>query len=1000
MKNVVRIYLILSCLVISLFSISMQAQTNNIDVKIQYLSSDDLTWGVFMKSSSGFEQDSRDAILVTGQVTLFMRNNGQDDLLNIKSENGRWSSNYIVAEGPVEAPDLTYFSVYLPNSANITLENEEEILLFTFQSSSCPDTIGLIDNNKDAFAISPNSLRTNPGIDLSLLNIKTGIFHNWNSNYAPYAASCRDCDQDGIVDALEDTNGDGMFTPNVDASDLCDNENELDTPPSQATQRACITVNDVSFTSPSECGEADGSITVDAVHEFGNPLQYSLDGGRVWVNSSTISNLEAGVIYRLELRDFLGLCFESYGNIELEHPECNTDPCITDPFSVTDYPDQNICAGGGVTLNVAGGEVYDWSPALGLSATNTANPTANPTTTTTYTVTVTNGDGCTATDDITINVSENPTANAGSDVSICAGSNTTLNASGGSTYQWSPTTGLSNSSIANPIVNPTTTTTYTVTVSNANGCTATDNVTINVPESVIANAGSDVFICAGSNTILNASGGSTYQWSPTTGLSNLSIANPIANPTNTTTYTVTVSNANGCTATDNITVNVPESVIANAGSDATICAGSSTTLNATGGNNYQWSPATGLSNPSIANPIANPTSTTTYSVTVSNADGCNSVDQVVVGIAASLTINAGADMMICPDEATPLNVSGGSSYQWSPAEGLSSTTVANPTVTISTAATYCVTVTDANGCSGSDCIAIQIDTGCELDEEDDGEGTGNTVNNCIDGPIVLACQDKVICPTGETQLVVNGGIRWEWTPATGLDNPFSPIPIASPSVTTTYTVTGWDENDCFATEEVLVTVDPNRSCDATPPPCFGDLIPEEKMCIGPTENSVDICLAFSEEDQTKYTISVDGNVPTVVHGCSFEALISYQYNVLPNQIDNYKIKSWQINDTYYSGVFNTIEELATWMQSTDPTGNWKMVQSISSITGGNTASIYDALIITQQSTTMEIGLLPNMTQVPTGTLIQVDMTGKDSEILTVVEVATSCTEEILIERCN
>ncbi len=827
----------------------MQAQTNSIDIKLQYLDSDNLTWGVFMKPSAGFEQANSDALILSGQVTIFMRNNGQDDLLNIQSENGRWSSNPVVSAGPIEAPDLTYFSVGLASSGrNPILENGKETLLFTFQSSSCPDTIGLIDNNKDAFASFPNSMGINAGIDLNLYHTKTNEFFTWNSNYAPYAASCQDCDQDGIVDALEDTNGDGMYTPNVDASDLCDNENELNTPPPQSAQRACITINDVSFTSPSECGKADGSITIDAVHEFGNPLQYSLDGGRIWVNSSTIGNLEAGVIYRLELRDFLGLCFESYGNIELEHPECNTDPCVSNPFSINNYPDQNICAGGSVPLNVAGGVSYSWAPALGLSATNIANPSANPTTTTTYTVTVTNADGCTASDDITINVSENPIANAGSDASICAGSSTTLNASGGSTYQWSP--------------------------------------------------------------------------------------------------------------------------------------------------------AAGLSNPSIANPIANPSATTTYTVVVANANGCSSSDQVVVSIAASLTVSAGDDMMICPDETTPLSASGGSTYLWSPAQGLSSTTVANPTVTISEAATYCVTVTDANGCSGSDCISIQIDTGCELDEEGEGEGTGSTINNCTDGPIVLACQDKIICPTGQTQLVVNGGIRWEWTPAIGLDNPFSAIPIASPSVTTTYTVTGWDENDCFATEEVVVTVDPNKPCDSTPPPCIEDLIPEETMCIGPDDNLVDVCLAFSEEDLTKYTISVGGNVPSVVHGCDFEMLIGYQYSVLPNQTDNYKIKSWQINDTYYSGMFNSVEELVTWMQSIDPTGNWSLAPSMSSIIGGNTANTYHTLVLTQQSTTMEIGLSPNMTQTPTGTLVQVDMTGKDSEILTVVEVTTGCIDEILIERCN
>ena len=922
MKNAVQFYTILSCLLLSFFSIAVQAQTNSIELKLQYMSSDDNTWGVYARPILDFGEPVN-AIMGSGQITLLLRKGDAEKINNITNITGRWAQNAAI-EGPVEAPNIDYLSFRLLSGDWNQMESQKEQLIFTFQAEECLDTLGLIEAT-DPFFSFPNSLSVNVGNNLDLL-ITSNLerISNISGIYSPAAHSCQDCDEDGIVDALEDTNGDGIYTPGVDASDLCDNENdnELNTPPAQAAERACITINDVSFMDPSACDKADGSVTIDAVHEFGNPLQYSLDGGRVWVNSSTIGNLEAGVIYRLELRDFLGLCFESYGDFELNLPEC--DPCVINPFSITNYPDQTICTGGSTQLNVSGGTSYSWSPALGLSATNIATPTANPTTTTTYTVIVTNANGCTATDDITINISDNPTANAGADASICAGSSTTLNASGGSTYQWSPTAGLSNPSIANPVANPTTATTYTVTVTNANGCTATDGVVINI--------------------------------------------------------------------SDNLTVN--------AGNDASICAGSSTTLNASGGSTYQWSLASGLSNPSIANPIANPSTTTTYTVTVTDANGCTGEDQVVVSIAAGLTINAGDDMMVCPDETTPLSVSGGSTYLWSPAEGLSSTSIANPTVTISEAATYCVTVTDANGCSGSDCISIQIDTGCEFDEDDEEEGTGNTINNCADGPVVLACQDKIICPTGETQLVVNGGIRWEWTPATGLDDPFSPIPIASPSVTTTYTVTGWDENDCFATEEVLVTVDPNKSCDATPPPCIEGLIPEERMCIGPDENLVDVCLPFSEEDLTKYTISVGGDVPTVLHGCDFEMLIAYPYNILPNQTDNYKIKSWQINDTFYSGLFNSIEELVTWMQGIDPTGNWILAPTMSSIVGGNAANIYHTLILTQQSTTMEIGLSPNMTQTPTGTLVQVDMTGKDSEILTVVEVSTSCVDELLIERCN
>ena len=138
-----------------------------------------------------------------------------------------------------------------------------------------------------------------------------------------------------------------------------------------------------------------------------------------------------------------------------------------------------------------------------------------------------------------VTVNALPAANAGADVSICTGSSTTLSASGGTSYTWSPTTGLGNPNIANPVASPTTTATYTVTVTDGNGCTDSDPVLVTV-NSATANAGTDVSICSGSSTTLSASGGVSYAWSPATGLSNPNITNPVASPTTTTIYTLTV----------------------------------------------------------------------------------------------------------------------------------------------------------------------------------------------------------------------------------------------------------------------------------------------------------------------------------------------------------------------------------------------------------------------------------------------------------------------------
>jgi hypothetical protein len=367
-----------------------------------------------------------------------------------------------------------------------------------------------------------------------------------------------------------------------------------------------------------------------------------------------------------------------------------------------------ICNGGNTTLNASGGTSYSWSPATGLSSTTVSNPTANPTSTTVYTVTVSNASNCSATDNVTVTVNSNPTADAGSDVAICSGGSTTLNASGGTSYSWDPATGLSSTTVSNPTANPTSTTVYTVTVTNASNCSATDNVTVTVNSNPTAEAGSDVAICSGANTQLSASGGTSYSWSPATGLSATNIYNPTANPTSTTVYTVTVSNTNNCSATDNVTVTVNSNPTAEAGSDVAICNGGNTTLNASGGTSYSWSPATGLSLTTVSNPTANPTSTTVYTVTVTNANNCSASDNVTVTVNSNPTAEAGSNQNIYSGQSTTLNASGGVSYSWSPATGLSSTTISNPTASPTVTTIYSVTVADANGCSATDNVTVTV----------------------------------------------------------------------------------------------------------------------------------------------------------------------------------------------------------------------------------------------------------------------------------------------------
>ncbi len=305
----------------------------------------------------------------------------------------------------------------------------------------------------------------------------------------------------------------------------------------------------------------------------------------------------------------------------------------------------------------------------------------------------------------------NVSANAGTDVSICNGGNTTLGASGGTSYAWSPTAGLSNPSIATPVASPTTTTNYTVTVTNSLGCTATDVVVVTVNPLPTANAGNDATICAGTPLNLSASGGISYTWSPAGSLSNPNISNPVATPTSNITYTVTVEDANTCTASDIVSVTVNSLPNANAGPDVGICIGNPTLLNASGGIAYSWLPTSGLSNPNVANPIASPTTTTIYTVTVTNSVSCSATNDVQVTVYQLPNVTANSSSLItCPGGIVALSATGAIIYSWSPTSGLSAPNNANTNATVNTSTTYTVSGTDGNGCSNTASVAVATHT--------------------------------------------------------------------------------------------------------------------------------------------------------------------------------------------------------------------------------------------------------------------------------------------------
>ncbi len=368
--------------------------------------------------------------------------------------------------------------------------------------------------------------------------------------------------------------------------------------------------------------------------------------------------------------------------------------CSCCSLEVTLQPqDQLVCSGDSITLFIQAisdsAVNYQWflngNIITGaVDSFYTVNP-VTPADTGEYTCIISNTCGTDTSDMAELNI-DIPTANAGSNVSICSGDNTTLTATGGTTYEWNTT-----ETTQAITVNPTITSTYTVTVTNATGCTDTDDVIVSVNPALVANAGTDQTICAGFTATLTATGGMLYTWSTSGTTQTITV-----NPTTSSTYTVTISNATGsCTATDDVFVIVNPAPAIDAGTDETVCDGENKTLTATGGVTYEWN--TTETTQSIT---VNPTAATTYTVTGTGNNGCSDTDEVTLTVNTEPSdISLGTDTCIRQGGQMILDAGPGIyTYSWQ--DGNS-----GQTYTVSIAGDYWVNV--SNGCGTvSDTIAI------------------------------------------------------------------------------------------------------------------------------------------------------------------------------------------------------------------------------------------------------------------------------------------------------
>lgn len=214
-----------------------------------------------------------------------------------------------------------------------------------------------------------------------------------------------------------------------------------------------------------------------------------------------------------------------------------------------------------------------------------------------------------------------------------------------------------------------------------------------------------------------------------------------------------------------------------------ICTKDSAQLNAFGGITYQWSPASGISNTNIANPKVSPAVTTNYKVVINTAEGCIDSAFIKVVVNSLPTITKTNNTSICITGSIQLFASGGNTYVWTPANTLNNPLVANPIASPIFNTTYNVLVTDINNCSKTDSIKISIDT-----------------------PLVKTIADTATCKGTPIQLSSTGAVSYTWSPVAGLSSASTGNPIATPTDTTQYIVTGTNANGCTAKDTVMVYI--------------------------------------------------------------------------------------------------------------------------------------------------------------------------------------------------
>ncbi|NBW36475.1 MAG: hypothetical protein EBR30_15940, partial [Cytophagia bacterium] len=462
--------------------------------------------------------------------------------------------------------------------------------------------------------------------------------------------------------------------------------------------------------------------------------------------------------------------------------------------------DLTICKNEKTVLSIPGnwGEVQWFGPGNVLLAESVSSLEVSIEESTSIRSVVKGLNACSKSDTIAIAMLSLPEFDLGEDVITCSEDEITLEAAvpTATEFLWSTNQSVNTSTQSTYTFTPTASLKVFLMTKDANGCVYKDSVNVQVNALPVFSIAGPTAICEGQEADLEVSlaNWSTLAWYvQESDILFENVASITLSPDNAVEIFARLTDANNCTSVQSLAIQVNANPVVNAGTDTLICFGESVTLgdDVNNASSFLWSPSNGLSSSLSARPMAQPVTTTTYTLTLTDENGCIGTDEVYVEVNPQIVVNAGEDLNVCIGESITLGgqpTASGSkfpySYQWTSSAGIIEGNNPNPQITPAASDLYYVFV------SSGDCEVVY----------------DSIQVNVFDLPIIEVGPDQSVGAGASVALAAYGGVAYQWSPEASLDNPAIQFPQASPQVTTIYTVVVTDENGCEASGEVKVLV--------------------------------------------------------------------------------------------------------------------------------------------------------------------------------------------------